>query len=172
MRCISVAILDEIAFQKLESLNQFPDFNNYLIFVLTKLKTEGKQGKFSQLVHKIWLSSGEKKKKRGAKRSHAWKKIENWHALQYLCLLIFLLCYFRRTNAFAVRFNSQEQRQVPLPHFPGSSERIHKIRMSRGYRRPFAAYTSNNRDFGDNCGSEGRSYELAPAFACIMSAFG
>ncbi|XP_033121326.1 transportin-1-like [Anneissia japonica] len=26
--------------QKLESLNQFPDFNNYLIFVLTKLKTE------------------------------------------------------------------------------------------------------------------------------------
>ncbi len=29
-------------FKKLESLNQFPDFNNYLIFVLTKLKTEGK----------------------------------------------------------------------------------------------------------------------------------
>ena len=28
-------------FQKLESLNQFPDFNNYLIFVLTKLKSEG-----------------------------------------------------------------------------------------------------------------------------------
>ena len=27
--------------QKLESLNQFPDFNNYLIFVLTKLKAEG-----------------------------------------------------------------------------------------------------------------------------------
>ncbi|KAM7425948.1 Transportin-1 [Porites harrisoni] len=26
--------------QKLESLNQFPDFNNYLIFVLTKLKSE------------------------------------------------------------------------------------------------------------------------------------
>ena len=28
-------------YQKLESLNQFPDFNNYLIFVLTKLKAEG-----------------------------------------------------------------------------------------------------------------------------------
>lgn len=27
--------------QKLEQLNQFPDFNNYLIFVLTRLKTEG-----------------------------------------------------------------------------------------------------------------------------------
>ncbi|XP_016430476.1 transportin-1 [Sinocyclocheilus rhinocerous] len=27
--------------QKLEQLNQYPDFNNYLIFVLTKLKTEG-----------------------------------------------------------------------------------------------------------------------------------
>uniref|UniRef100_A0A8C1RBS7 Transportin 1 n=2 Tax=Cyprinus carpio TaxID=7962 RepID=A0A8C1RBS7_CYPCA len=26
--------------QKLEQLNQYPDFNNYLIFVLTKLKTE------------------------------------------------------------------------------------------------------------------------------------
>jgi len=28
--------------QKLEQLNQYPDFNNYLIFVLTKLKSEGK----------------------------------------------------------------------------------------------------------------------------------
>lgn len=28
--------------QKLEQLNQFPDFNNYLIFVLTRLKSEGK----------------------------------------------------------------------------------------------------------------------------------
>lgn len=27
--------------QKLEQLNQFPDFNNYLIFVLTSLKSEG-----------------------------------------------------------------------------------------------------------------------------------
>ena len=27
--------------QKLEELNKYPDFNNYLIFVLTKLKTEG-----------------------------------------------------------------------------------------------------------------------------------
>jgi len=27
--------------QKLEQLNQYPDFNNYLIFVLTKLTTEG-----------------------------------------------------------------------------------------------------------------------------------
>lgn len=26
--------------QKLEELNQYPDFNNYLIYVLTKLKTE------------------------------------------------------------------------------------------------------------------------------------
>lgn len=76
MRCISVAILDEIAFQKLESLNQFPDFNNYLIFVLTKLKTEGKQGKkFSQLVHEIWLSSGEKKK--WSETITCVKKIEN-----------------------------------------------------------------------------------------------
>lgn len=29
-------------FQRLEQLNQYPDFNNYLIFVLTKLKSEGK----------------------------------------------------------------------------------------------------------------------------------
>uniref|UniRef100_A0A8B9HL07 Importin N-terminal domain-containing protein n=1 Tax=Astyanax mexicanus TaxID=7994 RepID=A0A8B9HL07_ASTMX len=28
--------------EKLEQLNQFPDFNNYLIFVLTSLKSEGK----------------------------------------------------------------------------------------------------------------------------------
>jgi len=28
--------------QKLEELNKFPDFNNYLIFVLTKLTSEGK----------------------------------------------------------------------------------------------------------------------------------
>lgn len=28
--------------QRLEQLNQYPDFNNYLIFVLTKLKSEGK----------------------------------------------------------------------------------------------------------------------------------
>lgn len=27
--------------QKLKQLNQFPDFNNYLIFVLTRLKSEG-----------------------------------------------------------------------------------------------------------------------------------
>jgi hypothetical protein len=27
--------------QKLEELNKFPDFNNYLIFVLTKLTSEG-----------------------------------------------------------------------------------------------------------------------------------
>ncbi|GFS63231.1 uncharacterized protein TNCV_1496521 [Trichonephila clavipes] len=27
--------------QKLEELNKYPDFNNYLIFVLTKLTTEG-----------------------------------------------------------------------------------------------------------------------------------
>ncbi|CAB1332330.1 unnamed protein product, partial [Coregonus sp. 'balchen'] len=26
--------------QRLEHLNQYPDFNNYLIFVLTKLKSE------------------------------------------------------------------------------------------------------------------------------------
>lgn len=26
--------------QKLEDLNKYPDFNNYLIFVLTKLKSE------------------------------------------------------------------------------------------------------------------------------------
>lgn len=29
--------------QRLEQLNQYPDFNNYLIFVLTKLKSEGKR---------------------------------------------------------------------------------------------------------------------------------
>lgn len=40
-----IVFLNEIAFQKLESLNQFPDFNNYLIFVLTKLKSEGKRAK-------------------------------------------------------------------------------------------------------------------------------
>ena len=32
-----------LAPQKLESLNQFPDFNNYLVLVLARLKTEGKQ---------------------------------------------------------------------------------------------------------------------------------
>lgn len=44
--------------------------------------------------------------------------------------------------------------------------------MPRSYRRPLAAHTSDDRDFGNNCGGKGRSYELAPAFACIMSAFG
>lgn len=45
--------------QRLEQLNQYPDFNNYLIFVLTKLKSEGKlsffawpfQFAFRMLVH-------------------------------------------------------------------------------------------------------------------------
>ncbi|KTG43331.1 hypothetical protein cypCar_00006704 [Cyprinus carpio] len=36
----SVSILVHFNSQKLEQLNQFPDFNNYLIFVLTRLKTE------------------------------------------------------------------------------------------------------------------------------------
>uniref|UniRef100_A0A8B9S1G5 Uncharacterized protein n=1 Tax=Accipiter nisus TaxID=211598 RepID=A0A8B9S1G5_9AVES len=35
--------------QKLEQLNQYPDFNNYLIFVLTKLKSEG------VLVENLWV---------------------------------------------------------------------------------------------------------------------
>ena len=39
---VFIAFLNGIPLQKLESLNQFPDFNNYLIFVLTKLKSEGK----------------------------------------------------------------------------------------------------------------------------------
>uniref|UniRef100_A0A8B9B923 Importin N-terminal domain-containing protein n=1 Tax=Anser brachyrhynchus TaxID=132585 RepID=A0A8B9B923_9AVES len=32
--------LNSFSLQKLEQLNQYPDFNNYLIFVLTKLKSE------------------------------------------------------------------------------------------------------------------------------------
>lgn len=39
---VFIVFLNGIPLQKLESLNQFPDFNNYLIFVLTKLKSEGK----------------------------------------------------------------------------------------------------------------------------------
>jgi len=41
---LSVQLLSSTIFfyQRLEQLNQFPDFNNYLIFVLTKLKSEGK----------------------------------------------------------------------------------------------------------------------------------
>lgn len=35
-------VLNPSTLKKLESLNQYPDFNNYLIFVLTKLKKEGK----------------------------------------------------------------------------------------------------------------------------------
>lgn len=27
--------------QRLEELNQFPDFNNYLVFVLSRMRTEG-----------------------------------------------------------------------------------------------------------------------------------
>ena len=27
--------------QRLEELNKYPDFNNFLVYVLTKLKTEG-----------------------------------------------------------------------------------------------------------------------------------
>lgn len=30
--------------QRLEELNQFPDFNNYLVFVLSKLRNEGNTG--------------------------------------------------------------------------------------------------------------------------------
>ncbi|MGH0182919.1 UNVERIFIED_CONTAM: hypothetical protein FKN15_010741 [Acipenser sinensis] len=33
-------VVQSISFEKLEQLNQYPDFNNYLIFVLTKLKSE------------------------------------------------------------------------------------------------------------------------------------
>ena len=39
---VFIVFLNGIPLEKLESLNQFPDFNNYLIFVLTKLKSEGK----------------------------------------------------------------------------------------------------------------------------------
>ncbi|CAF97100.1 unnamed protein product [Tetraodon nigroviridis] len=40
-------------FQRLEQLNQYPDFNNYLIFVLTKLKSEA-----DQLTSSRWSLSG------------------------------------------------------------------------------------------------------------------
>lgn len=30
--------------QRLEELNQYPDFNNYLVFVLSKMRTEGNVG--------------------------------------------------------------------------------------------------------------------------------
>lgn len=30
--------------QRLEELNQYPDFNNYLVFVLSKMRTEGNAG--------------------------------------------------------------------------------------------------------------------------------
>lgn len=33
--------IQKITHQKLEELNNYPDFNNYLIFVLTKLTSEG-----------------------------------------------------------------------------------------------------------------------------------
>uniref|UniRef100_A0A673NKX9 Transportin-1 n=1 Tax=Sinocyclocheilus rhinocerous TaxID=307959 RepID=A0A673NKX9_9TELE len=56
--------------QKLEQLNQYPDFNNYLIFVLTKLKTEGKMWMLSL----IDSSKGE---------------LQNWpELLPKLCLLL------------------------------------------------------------------------------------
>lgn len=37
---VLVPVLNRLG-QKLKQLNQFPDFNNYLIFVLTRLKSEG-----------------------------------------------------------------------------------------------------------------------------------
>lgn len=40
--CEDSTFLNSLSLQKLEQLNQYPDFNNYLIFVLTKLKSEGK----------------------------------------------------------------------------------------------------------------------------------
>lgn len=40
--------------QKLKQLNQFPDFNNYLIFVLTRLKSEGMMP--SVPLHAGWTS--------------------------------------------------------------------------------------------------------------------
>ena len=39
--CKIQLLLNSFSLQKLEQLNQYPDFNNYLIFVLTKLKSEG-----------------------------------------------------------------------------------------------------------------------------------
>lgn len=36
------------ALQKFEELNKYPDFNNYLIFVLTKLVSEGKERSATQ----------------------------------------------------------------------------------------------------------------------------
>ncbi|TRY96228.1 hypothetical protein DNTS_013744 [Danionella cerebrum] len=41
--------------QKLEQLNQYPDFNNYLIFVLTKLKTEEQLWNWPELLPKLCL---------------------------------------------------------------------------------------------------------------------
>jgi len=35
--------------QKFEELNKYPDFNNYLIFVLTKLVSEGKERSVTQI---------------------------------------------------------------------------------------------------------------------------
>lgn len=39
-------------FKKLEELNKYPDFNNYLIYILTKLNSHGKLQKNSYLNYK------------------------------------------------------------------------------------------------------------------------
>ncbi|RMC04167.1 hypothetical protein DUI87_18986 [Hirundo rustica rustica] len=44
--------------QKLEQLNQYPDFNNYLIFVLTKLKSEGLQERALIIIFHPGYTSG------------------------------------------------------------------------------------------------------------------
>uniref|UniRef100_A0A8B9G7F0 Uncharacterized protein n=1 Tax=Amazona collaria TaxID=241587 RepID=A0A8B9G7F0_9PSIT len=46
--------------QKLEQLNRYPDFNNYLIFVLTKLKSEGTRIPFHRSRSKISSSTSGK----------------------------------------------------------------------------------------------------------------
>ncbi len=35
-------LISYFCFKKLEELNKYPDFNNYLIFILTKLNSQGK----------------------------------------------------------------------------------------------------------------------------------
>lgn len=44
--------LSQHLLQKLEELNKYPDFNNYLIFVLTKLTTEGNIGNSFVIIRK------------------------------------------------------------------------------------------------------------------------
>lgn len=139
--------------QKLEQLNQFPDFNNYLIFVLTRLKSEGKL--WSDVIWFLLLFSVSFFT---TFFSFLFLSPSVPQAFSWLLLFVPLMCsgflvrsslwftsaFFtphRWADTFAQRSDSEEQRKGSLPELPSSSGRIHQAGMSGQHWGPISSHS-------------------------------